>query len=411
MSHPAINPTEIAMPPEPGGLLRALKPMASVAGPLIGLALVLLIFGLWNPADFLSVHALRNVSRSSYTIAIAAVGATFVVISGGIDLSVGSTMALSCVACAMALRGQQLPPADMTQTIAVAAAGGLLTALAVAGKRLSSGAALLSAASRALLWAAACGAVLGLGWHLAAGHTVPPLNPWLAVLVGIAAGATVGAVNATLVTVVSLPPFVATLATLGAVRGLAEYMTNGVPVEAGTGPSVELARAGFASLRHLHYGTVLGLPPNAWIAIGIVLAGIPLLHMTVLGRYTFAIGSNPRTARLCGVRVERWKAVCYILAGSTAGLAGALATAKYGAGPPTEFTGVELTVIAAVVLGGTSLFGGEGMMLGTALGVLMLGFLQSGCNIALISSFMQRIFIGGTIVLAAALDRFRHMRQ
>jgi ribose/xylose/arabinose/galactoside ABC-type transport system permease subunit len=131
----------------------------------------------------------------------------------------------------------------------------------------------------------------------------------------------------------------------------------------------------------------------------------------VLGRYVYAIGSNERTARLCGVRVERYKIICYTIAGATAGMAGVMMAATFVTAIPSEFRGAELDVIAAVVIGGTSLFGGEGTIAGSALGVLMLNTLYSGCNIVGISSYIQQIFIGGTIVLAAALDRFRHLRR
>jgi ribose transport system permease protein len=319
----------------------------SVAGPAIGVALVLLIFGVWAPDRFLSADAFGNVFRASYGLAIAAVGATFVIISGGIDLSVGSTMALSCVVTAMCLRVPGMP--------ATAALGaGVLTGLAV------------------------------------------------------------GLVNGGLVALVRLPPFIATLATLGAVRGFALFITNGVPISRPTGqdmllhPELATVAEKFDAIQKLHYDPVAGLAPNIWLALLVVAIGAPLLHWTIVGRYAYAIGSNERTARLCGVRVEFWKVCCYGVAGLCAGLAGAISTAKYVSGPPTEFSGDELTVIAAVVIGGTSLFGGEGTIVGTVLGVLMLSLLKTGCNMAGINTHVQQMFIGGTIVLAAALDRLRH---
>ena len=106
-----------------------------------------------------------------------------------------------------------------------------------------------------------------------------------------------------------------------------------------------------------------------------------------------------------------WKALCYVIAGATAGLAGVLMASKFTTGYPAEFAGTELQIIAAVVIGGTSLFGGEGTIIGSFLGVIMLSLLSTGCIIANISSFVQNIFIGGTILLAAALDRFRHLRR
>ena len=183
-------------------------------------------------------------------------------------------------------------------------------------------------------------------------------------------------------------------------RGFVLYITDAVPIS-------DLPQ----SLRWLHRGQILGQPPNVWIALIVVLIAAPVLHYSVLGRYVYAIGSNERTARLCGVRVERWKNVCYIIAGITAGLAGVMMVANFGSAMPDEFKGSELTVIAAVVIGGTSLFGGEGTIVGSILGVLMLAFLWSGCNIAHVQPNLQRVFIGATIVLAAAVDRFRHLSR
>src|SRR5205814_8181932 len=111
---------------------------------------------------------------------------------------------------------------------------------------------------------------------------------------------------------------------------------------------------------------------------------------TVLGRYAYAIGSNERTARLCGVNVERYKTLCYVIAGACAGLAGVMMTAQFKGGQPTELSGAELIVIAAVVIGGTSLFGGEGTIVGTLLGILLLGLLYISCVLAEISSNVQR---------------------
>jgi len=389
---------------------RLRRSLASVAGSLIGLVLVLLIFGLWEPNRFLSASAFGNVFRTNYTVAIVAVGATFIVISGGIDLSVGSTMALSCVICAMAVKGIQFPARDVGQSVALGAGAGLLAGICVMGQLLQRArplwaTTLISAGA----WAAVT-VVVGLAWYVLGGAKLAPMSGLGGVLVGTAVGTAVGLVNGALVTSVLLPPFIVTLATLQAIRGLAQYVANDVPVSLPTPETINGVTAA-APLNDLHYGSWLGLPPNVWIALVVVLVAVPLLHFTVLGRYTYAIGSNERTARLCGVRVGLWKLLVYGIGGATAGLAGAIVTSKYTGGQPTEFQGIELTVIAAVVIGGTSLFGGEGTILGTFLGVLMLGFLYTGCNIADISNNIQKMFIGGTIVLAAAIDRFRHMRR
>lgn len=387
------------MPPQPFQRLRA--SIMQVAGPLIGLVLVLLIFGAWRPDRFLTTAAFTNIVQSNYHVAVAAVGATFVIVTGGIDLSVGSTMVLANVCCALALTGVQFPKFDNQQAVAIAASVGLVATLCAIGRSLQLG----SSHWRNLLTAAivyfSTSLITWLVWRLLAGRSIPPQSLTVAVIVGVLAGIFVGTLNGMLITCASLPPFIVTLATLGAVRGLALYITDGITISA-LPPEIG----------NLHFSEFLfGLPPNVWITLAVVILGVPILHFTLLGRYAYAIGSNERTARLCGVRVELWKTLCYIIAGATAGLAGVMMTGKFNTGQPTEFKGTELQVIAAVVIGGTSLFGGEGTIIGSFLGVLMLNVLYSGCNIAGISSFVQEIFIGGTIVLAACLDRFRHLRR
>ena len=274
----------------------------------------------------------------------------------------------------------------------------LLTGLCFGGWTLQRGWTRLRAFGYAVAWSAVAAIVGIVIWRMLAGATIPAMPVPIALLIGVGSGALVGLLNGTLITTLSLPPFIVTLATLGAMRGLTLYITGGIPV-----PNLP------QSISALHYDPwLLGLSANLWITIAVVVISIPLLHFTVFGRYAFAIGSNERTARLCGVHVERWKTLCYIIAGATAGLAGAIMTATLG-GRPTNFEGLELIAIAAVVIGGTSLFGGEGTVAGSILGVLMLGFLNTGCTMASLSSYVQPIFIGATIVIAAAIDRFRHL--
>jgi ribose transport system permease protein len=372
----------------------------SIAGAFLGLALVLTIFGIWNPDKFLDANNFTNVIKYNYQYAVAAVGATFVIITAGIDLSLGSTMALAGVACALALTGFTLPNYDLVQALVIAGGVALLCGLCIAGQSLQRGAPRLRAMRVGLIAFLVGGIVSGLIWFASAGRTLSPLPVWAGVIVGVAVGALVGFINGTLITTLSLPPFIVTLGTLEAVRGAVLYITNALPVS-------DLPEG----LRWMHRGSWFGLPPNVWFALAVVAVGAPVLHFSVFGRYVYAIGSNERTARLCGVRVERWKTLCYVIAGLTAGLAGVMMAANFGSAIPDEFKGSELIVIAAVVIGGTSLFGGEGTIVGSILGVLMLGFLWSGCNIAGVRPNLQRVFIGATIVLAAAVDRFRHLSR
>lgn len=371
---------------------------SGIAGPLIGLVLVLTIFGIWRPNTFLTRVAFESVLRNNYNFAVAAVGMTFVIVTAGIDLSIGSTMALACVSCALAVKGFTVPPYDWGQATAIGGITAMVVALCAAGRLLSSGQRRVRAAGLSLAYGAGAW-VLAYGiWWLVSGRTVKPMPVVSAIAVGVAVGGLVGLLNGVLITSLALPPFIVTLATLEAVRGVALYVTDAVPVSMLP-----------PDLRLLHYGSFLGIAPNVWIAVALIVISAPVLHFTVLGRYAYAIGSNERTARLCGVPVERYKTICYVISGACAGLAGVMMAAKFNSGPPDEFQGAELTVIAAVVIGGTSLFGGEGTIVGSVLGVLMLGFLYTGCNIANISPHVQRVFIGGTIVLAAAADRFRHI--
>jgi len=385
-----------------GAGLRLLRPLGSVAGPIIGLVLVLTIFGTWRPDTFLSADAFRNVFDNNYHYAVAAVGATFVIITAGIDLSVGSTMLLANVLCALAIRGVAFPRFDAGQDALIGGGAALFAGMCAAARALQRGKERLRVVRDAIAAALIGGTIGSVGWALAAGHHLAPQPLWVAFLVAIASGILVGMLNGALITMLTLPPFIVTLATMGAIRGLAQYLTNGLSV------GVASEKVG-----QLHYGFDPASPPivapNVWVALAVVVLAIPLLHFSVLGRYAYAIGSNERTARLCGVKVERWKTLCYVIAGLTAGLAGAMMTCKFNGSRPTNFLGLELTVIAAVVIGGTSLFGGEGTIIGSVLGVLMLGFLATGCTIAGISDYVQPIFVGAIIVLAAAVDRFRHL--
>jgi ribose transport system permease protein len=378
---------------------RLIRSIGSVAGAVIGLVMVLVIFGTWRPDKFLTARNFNNILIYNYHYVVAAIGATFVIITSGIDLSVGSTIALSSVACALAAKGFIAPPLQWAQVLTIGGGVAILVGLCVGGHLLQRGRPAAVVAAIASSAAIVAGAAAAFGWAALAGKSVAAMPAAWAIVVGIGVGAIVGIINGSLITTLSLPPFIVTLGTLEAVRGLTIYMTGASPVS-NLPPGL---------IHELHWTKWWGLAPNVWIAIVIVAIAVPVLHLSVLGRYTYAIGSNERTARLCGVRVERWKTICYVIAGLCAGIAGVMMTSQFDSGQPTEFVGSELTIIAAVVIGGTSLFGGEGTVIGSVIGVLMLASLRSGCNIAGINSDLQRVFIGGMIVLAAALDRFRHL--
>lgn len=380
------------------GLRPLMRSIGSVAGALIGLILVLAIFGAWSPRLFLRADTFVNVLKYNYAYAVAAVGATFVIITAGIDLSVASVMALAGVACAMAVTGVTIPEFDVGQMIVISLGVALTCGLCTAGFLLQRGTSRTKSVAVGSAAAIAGAVVSGLLWWLIAGRKVAPMPVWAGVSIGIATGGLVGLFNGLLITSLSLPPFIVTLGTLGGVRGLVLYMTGSMPVDG-------LPDA----LLRMHSASWLGLPPNVWITVVLILIAAPVLHFSVMGRYVYAIGSNERTARLCGVSVERWKTICYVVAGLTAGLAGVMMDSRLHSAIPSEYQGWELTIIAAVVIGGTSLFGGEGTMIGSIIGVLMIGFLRSGCNLAGVEANLQQVFIGAIIVLAAAVDRFRHL--
>ena len=367
---------------EGGAWGRLGRAMGSIAGAVIGLGMVLAIFGAWRPDKFLTERNFNNILIYNYHYVVAAIGATFVIITAGIDLSVGSTIALASVACALAAKGFAAPPFHWAQDLTIAGGVAILVGLCVGGHVLGRGRRAVLAASLACVAGAGAGAAMGVAWGALAGRSVAPMPAAWAIVVGIGVGGIVGIINGSLITTLSLPPFIVTLGTLEAVRGLTIYMTSASPVS-DLPPGL---------IHELHWSKWWGLAPNVWIAIAVVAVATPVLHYSLLGRYTYAIGSSERTARLCGVRVERWKTICYVICGLCAGLAGVMMTSQFDSGQPTEFVGSELTIIAAVVIGGTSLFGGEGTVIGSVIGVLMLASLRSGCNIAGINSDLQSGF-------------------
>jgi len=296
--------------------------------PLFMVAAVAALFGALEPS-FLGGANLRNVLVQTLPVALGALGMTFVIVSGGIDLSVGSNMALAGVAAALA--------ADA-------------------------------------------------GW------------PWpIAGAAALVAGALVGLVNGALIAGLGIVPFVATLGTLGIARGLAKWLAGEQTVV----PSPEAAEP-FARLvqKSLAAPAVVGTGLLA-LFLGWVLA------RTVFGTWTYAIGSNRETARLCGVPVRRVQCLSYVLAGATAGLAGGVVFARLAVGDPTAAAGAELHVIAAVVIGGASLAGGTGTILGALAGALSMAGLANGCNLVGVPTFVQEMLIGALLVAAVAFDRRR----
>jgi len=294
-------------------------------GALTGLIILCVFLAIRQP-EFLQLQNLMNVLRQVSMIAITAAGMTGVILTGGIDLSVGSVLSLS-----------------------------------------------------------ACGAALSIKrWEWASGPGI---------LFGLGIGTLCGIANGGLVTHVPLPPFIATLGTMGIARGLTFVITGGQTV-------YQLPEA----FRYLGTGMV-GRIPFPVILMTFIFAGMHvLLTHTRLGRYIYAIGGNETAARLSGVAVNRGKMIVYMLTGLLAGLSGLIYAARLDAAAPEAGDGFELDVIAAVVIGGTSLSGGEGRVLGSLVGALIMGVVRNGLNLMVVSSNWQRVIIGAIIIIAVTID-------
>lgn len=296
------------------------RQLSTLAG-LLGLSLAL-----WAlTPHFLTVSNLLNVAEQATIIAIVAAGMTFVIITGGIDLSVGSVLALAGVVMASALqRGLPLP---------------------------------------------------------------------LALAIGLGVGLLCGTVNGLLITVGRLPPFIATLGMMSVARGTALMFTEGRPISGFSG-----------DFRSLATGEVLHVPVPVIIMVGVYALAHFVLRRTKLGRYTYAIGGNEEAALLSGINVKLYKTMVYALAGMLSGLAAVLLTARLNSAQPIAGMMYELDAIAATVIGGTSLLGGEGAVTGTLIGALIMAVLRNGLNLLGVSSFIQQIVIGSVIIVAVLID-------
>lgn len=302
-------------------------------GPFLGLVLVVLFFGLMRPRTFPTASNFEVMLTQTAVVGTAAIGMTLIIITGGIDLSVGSTIALITV---------------------------------VLARMLSAG--------------------------------MPPI---IAAILAVGVGAACGLLIGSLVTGLRLAPFIVTLGTWGAYRGLAKGIADEQTVVA---PSTWLN-----SLLQSVNGTqswVL-LPWGVWITIALAIIVSIVLHFTRFGRHVFALGSNEQTARLCGVPVSRDKVLVYVLAGMFAGLAGVLQFSYLSVGDPTTANGLELSIIAAVVIGGASLSGGQGTILGTMIGALIMTVVANGCTKLDLRNWVQEIVTGVIILLAVIVDRLR----
>ncbi len=251
------------------------------------------------------------------------------------------------------------------------------------------------------------GSILALAGAVTAGlikHALP--ISWLgveleftvhgAILAGLLVGLFLGWFNGQMITRVRIPPFVATLGMLSIARGLTMLWTKGFPI---TGLGRQFAVIGTA--------TALGIPVPVWISASLVIVFVVVTKKTRFGRYIYAVGGNERTAKLSGLNVDRIKVAVYTLAGGLSAIAGLIVTSRLDSAQPNAGTGYELDSIAAVVIGGTSLSGGRGSILGTVIGCLIIGVLNSGLVLLDVSPFWQQVVKGSVILLAVAIDRLR----
>ena len=314
-----------------------MKSLLSRFGPFLGLLLVIGLFSLSNEIRgyFLSYANFKIILTQTVIVAIGALGMTMIIVSGGIDLSVGSVIALCSVVGALLIQE---------------------------------------------------------AWPVAA-----------VVLAVVATGGFVGLLNGAAIAGLRMTPFIITLGTLGIARGAAKWLANNETVNYDASPIN-------------HWMTTADpfgwtLPTGAWVTLVLAILTAVMLRSTVFGRHIFAIGSNEATARLCGVATVRTKILIYVVAGCFFGLAGLMQLSRLRQGDPTVAIGVELDIIAAVIIGGASLNGGVGTVLGSMVGALIMAVLRNGSQQMGWPTYFQEIIIGAVIIAAVFLDRLRQAKR
>lgn len=313
-----------------GGHLRAgLQQLLAFAG----LIVIMIVFWIMSPVFLTFNNIVNNMMFSAVVIGILALGTTFVIITAGIDLSIGTGMAL-------------------------------------------------------------CGVM--------AGNFVTNFGlPWLlGVVLAIAFGGLIGLINGTFVAVAKLPPFIATLAMMMVAEGLSLVLSDSAPIY------FDADTAG--GLMALSTGKLIpGVPNAVLILLLATLVAAIALNRTILGRYTYALGSNEEAAEISGVSVVKWKIIIYTFAGLFTGLAGVMISARLGSAQPGIGMGYELQAIAAVVIGGTSLMGGKGSILGTLIGALIISVINNGLQLMSVPQEWQNVVLGAVILAAVYLDTVR----
>jgi ribose transport system permease protein len=304
-----------------------IKKLSKVQGvsALLPLVVVAIFFTLTSD-NFLTTDNTMNILRQAAVYAIMATGMTFVLLTGGVDLSQGSVLAMCCVTCAMTIN----------------ATG----------------------------------------------------NMWLGILVAVASGAVIGIINGIMIAYVNLPPFIMTLGSLYMVRGFTLYITN----------STQVSIKGAEDFKYIGQGFFLGIPFPVYVFLIIGIIAILFLTYTSSGRHLFAVGSNIVSARLSGVKVEKTIILAYVLSAACVGLASVVYLARLTAAQPTAGESYEMEAIAAAVVGGTSQAGGEGGILGSLIGAIIIAIIRNGLVLIGVGSYFTKIVVGLIIVLAVTLD-------
>jgi ribose transport system permease protein len=277
-------------------------------------------------SQFLTFSNLKNIALQTSVNALLAIGMTFVILTSGIDLSVGSILALSSTVTAQMM--------------------------------------------------------------------VSGTNPWVASIIGIIIGLVSGALNGLFISYGRLAPFIVTLGTMTLFRGITQIDTQGTPI-------FNLP----PSFSNFGTGSIIGIPTPVIVTVIVFIVSLLLLQRTPLGRKIYALGGNEKVAFLAGIPVNKYLIFVYMISGVLASLAGLVLTSRLGSAEPTAGTGYELDAITAVVLGGTSLSGGEGKIWGTLIGALILGVINNGLNLLNVNSFYQDAVKGIIILIAIMLDR------
>lgn len=333
MTQPTMTTTPSVGTPEPGRTfdMRDLAGRAARQGGLIAVIVVLVVgFGIAKPF-FLDGSNLMNVLLQAAVVGILALGQTYVLLTGGIDLSIGSTVAVTAVAA------------------------GLLS------------------------------------------HELPAV---VAIVGAILIGAVCGLVNGVLITATRITPFIITLGTMSIYAGLALIIAGGQAVY-GIPVAFENALA----------GGIAGIPMPVFLFVILTVVSALVLRYTLFGEYLIAIGGNSEVARLAGIRVGKHTATAYVVAGAGAGLCGAILTARLGAADPTLGADLLLVAIAATVMGGTKLEGGQGSMAGAAFGAILIATLTAGLTSLNVQAFYQQVAVGAAIILALLVDQLAKSRR